>query len=143
MLAGGLLTWQYDRVMESDRLMRAAASALDSLPAFDALRVVGVRASHRGSAVEIVNGAAAISITADWLEGDLTVAIRAVGGAPIELGALANSSDVKGLSLTRLPRSISVDSLARRLVQVLELLEREVPGVLAGADTAADALRGR
>ena len=84
-----------------------------------------------------------ISITADWLEGDLTVAIRAVGGAPIELGALANSSDVKGLSLTRLPRSISVDSLARRLVQVLELLEREVPGVLAGADTAADALRGR
>lgn len=134
---------QYDRLVDSDRLMRASASALEKSTAFDGLRAVLVRTSQRGSAVDFINEAAAISVTADWLEGDLAIAVRPVGGAPIDLAVLADTGAAKGLSLTRLPRDISTDSLARRLVQVLELLDRAVPGVLAGTDGAADALRAK
>jgi hypothetical protein len=129
--------------VDTDRLMRAASSAIETSTAFNGLRVVSVNTSHRGSSIELVNDAAAISVTADWLEGDLTVAIRPVGGALFAFEDLADAADAKGLSLARLPKGISTDSLARRLVQVLELLDLAVPGVLAGTDEAAHALRAR
>lgn len=123
--------------------MRAAFSALQTSTAFNGLRAVSVGTCHRGSSIELVNDAAAISVTADWLEGDLTVAICPVGEAPIDFKDITDAADVKGLSLTRLPKGISTDSLARRLVQVLELLEVAVPGVIAGTDEAAHVLRAR
>lgn len=129
--------------METDRLMRAASSALATSSAFNDLRAASVSTSHRGSSIELVNDAAAIAVTADWLEGDLTVAIRPLGGASIAFEDIADAADAKGLSLARLPKGISTDSLARRLVQVLELLDLAVPGVLAGTEEAAHALRAR
>lgn len=116
-------------------------AALASSPAFESLRTQSLRASNRGSSVDLVNDQVAISVSADWLEGELRIGVRLVGGTPLDFDNVADSSTIKGLSLTRLKGGVSVDSLARRLRQVLELLERAVPGILAGTDSAVAALR--
>jgi hypothetical protein len=131
------------RHLEHDPLMSAAASALASSAAYGNLRASEPRSSDRGSSVDLVNDQVAISITADWLEGELGVSIRCVGGVPVDLADLADTSEVKGLSLSQLKRGISVDMLARRLTQVLDLLERSVPGLLDGTDVAVASLRAR
>lgn len=123
--------------------MSAAVSALESSSAFGNLQTTDLRTSNRGSSVDLVNDQIAISITADWLEGELGISIRHVSGKSVELAELADPSEVKGLSLTRLKRDISVDMLARRVTQALDLLERSVPGLLEGTDAAVAALRAR
>jgi hypothetical protein len=121
--------------------MSATVAALASSPAFEYLHTQSLQSSNRGSSVDLLNDQIAISVTADWLEGELWIGIRIVGGTPLDFDKLADSSSVKGLSLTRLKGGVSVDSLARRLRQVLELLERAIPGILAGTDSAVGALR--
>jgi hypothetical protein len=127
--------------LKSDRLMTAVSAVLESSGAYSGFQVADSRSSNRGSSVEIVTGNIAIFITADWLEGELDVSVRALGDRRMNLDEVVDLSQAKGLSLTRLGKGVTGDMLSRRMTQVLDLLEEQFPGLLHGSDTAEAALR--
>ena len=124
------------RYLETDRLSRAVATAIAASSSCDALRMTDSRSSNRGSSVQVANDRLAISFVMDWLEGELDVALGAVGGTKLDLADVADRSSVKVLSLTRLRKGVTVDMLSRRVGQILELVERTMPGFLLGTESA-------
>ncbi len=59
----------------------------------------------------------------------------------MNLASIVDTSQMKGLSLSRLGKSVTADMLSRRLTQVLDLLEKQLPGLLQGHAAAEAALR--
>jgi hypothetical protein len=129
------------RHLKSDRLMAAVSSVLVASDSYNDLQVADSRSSNRGSSVELFAGNIAISISADWLEGELDVLVRALGDRPLNLGEVVDLSQTKGLSLSRLGKGVTVDMLSRRLTQVLNAIEQQIPGLLHGDDNAEAMLR--
>lgn len=121
--------------------MTAVSSVLVSSDAYSGLQVADSLSSNRGSSVEIIAGSIAISVSADWLEGELNISVRALGDRPRNVAEVVDVSKTKGLSLSRLRKGATVDMLARRLSQVFDLLEQQFPGVLRGSSAAEAALR--
>jgi hypothetical protein len=100
--------------------------------------VVSENDGHRGSRVEIANSCATITVSIDWLEGELDVSVQGAGGKEaVALAELVDFAEVKGLSTRRLPRGVSVGMLERRLAQIGGLLVDQSRDLLCCADDAS------
>jgi len=125
-----------------ERLTQAVERGLlQPLGAFD-FRVAGSSSSNRGSTVDCTNGEVLIHVVADWLEGEVTVTLRSLGGAEVSYEAIVHREDAKALSLTRLPRSPSTGVLVSKLRRLGEALAAQAPDILSGSDEGHRRLAG-
>jgi hypothetical protein len=97
-------------------------------------RPAGSKDGHRGAWVAIANGAVLITVTVDWLEGDLHVCLRSGPGEDAPLASLVDVAKAHGLRLSRLPRGVSAGVLESQLGKVAELLLADAQEVLVGSD---------
>jgi hypothetical protein len=114
---------------DSDKLLRAVRKGL-----VGPLRPLGFRAtgsgSARGETVECTNGSVLITLSADWLEGELDVTVTQPGQPALPLAALVNLRG-KAIHLNRLPRSVSVGTLEATMRKVAAALLEQIPQQLA------------
>jgi hypothetical protein len=89
-------------------------------------------AGDRGESVVLIGDQFSISLSADWLEGELAVDLRAVGGVPVALTSLVDASQVRGLHLQRISRSSTAGQLESTLDKIADLLVSQAADVLAG-----------
>lgn len=85
----------------------------------------------RGESVDVIGDVVSISISADWLEGEIDVELQAVGHAPLPLDSVVDVGLVHGLHLRRISRSVTRDQLVSTLTKVVDALVTQAPGVLA------------
>jgi len=97
------------------------------------LRSLGFRAtgngSHRGETVECTNGSVLITLSADWLEGQLDVTVTQLGGPAVPLAALVKVKG-KAIHLRGIPRSVTVGSLEATMRKIADALLEQVPQLL-------------
>jgi hypothetical protein len=84
----------------------------------------------RGESVECSNGHALIRVSADWLEGELSVSLQRPGKPPIPIADLLDLTGVEGLRMTRLGRGVTVETLAATLKKIALALDEKVPELL-------------
>ena len=84
--------------------------------------------------MDVSNGMVLISVTADWLEGELAVTLRSGVGGEVPLDRLVADARVKGLRLSRLPRGVSAGVLQSQLHKVADLLKTEAHDVLSATE---------
>ena len=94
-------------------------------------RIESRGSSGRGEAVDVIGDVVRISISADWLEGEIDVELQAVGHAALPLDSVVDLGQVHGLHLRRISRSVTRDQLVSTLTKVVDALVAQVPGVLA------------
>ena len=116
---------------EVGRLARATTRAFEPVLALG-FRVVPGPAGGRGESVDVIGDQITISVSADWLEGELSVHLQAFGGVPVPLASLVNPGQVSGLHLRRLSRSITAGQMESTLGKVADLLVTQASDVLAG-----------
>jgi aryl-alcohol dehydrogenase-like predicted oxidoreductase len=85
----------------------------------------------RVESVDVIGEVVRISISADWLEGEIDVELQALGHAAIPLGSVVDLGQVHGLHLRRISRSVTRDELVSTLTKVVDALVAQAPGVLA------------
>ena len=85
---------------------------------------------NRGETVECSNGQTLITVSADWLEGELSVTVQRLGQPPVAVADLVNLDGVKGLRMTRLGRNVSASTIETSLRKVAEALANQAPEVL-------------
>lgn len=116
----------------SDKLLRAVQEGL-----VGPLRPLGFRATGRGSArgetVECTNGSVLITLSADWLEGELKVTVTRPGQPAVPLDALIKLQG-KAIRLNRLPRSVSIGTLESMLRKIAAALLEQSPQLLANVN---------
>jgi hypothetical protein len=114
---------------DSDKLLRAVQAGL-----VGPLRPLGFQAtgsgSSRGETVECTNGSLLITLSADWLEGELNVTVTQPGQPAIPLATLIELQG-KAIHLNRLPRSVSVSSLESTMRKIAASLREQIPQLLA------------
>jgi hypothetical protein len=106
---GKLLRHSRGVVPDSDKLLRAVDRGL-----VEPLRQFGYRAtgmgSLRGEMVELSNGAVMITLSADWLEGELDIRMAQREAKAVPLRELVEVQGL-GIHLSRLPRAVTAASL--------------------------------
>jgi hypothetical protein len=116
-------------VPDSDKLLRAVDRGL-----VEPLRQFGYRAtgtgSIRGETVELSNGAVMITLSADWLEGELDIRVAQRGAKAVPLRDLVEVQGL-GIHLSRLPRAVTAASLEGTMRKIAEALLSQVPEMLA------------
>ena len=114
---------------DNDKLLRAVESGL-----VEPLRQWGYRAtghgSFRGESVECTNGAVMITITADWLEGELDIRLAQRGTKAVPLRDLVTLQGM-GIHLSRLPRDVNATTLEATMSKIAAALLIQVPQLLA------------
>jgi hypothetical protein len=85
----------------------------------------------RGETVECTNGTTLLTVSADWLEGELAVTVRKPGGPSVDIGEVIDLGRVKGLHLSRLGRGVSTERVAEQLKKLAQALMEQAPQVLA------------
>ena len=85
----------------------------------------------RGESVELISDLVRISISADWLEGEMAVDLQTVGHPAVPLGSVVDLEQVHGLHLRRISRSATRDQLVATLTKVADALVSQAPDVLA------------
>lgn len=93
-------------------------------------RLVPGHATHRGESIQILSDVVSISVSADWLEGEIEVALQARDGPAISLESLVDVAQAPGLHLRRLPRGLSRGSLESQLSKIATLLIDQASDVL-------------
>jgi hypothetical protein len=93
--------------------------------------------SERGETVECTNGTTLITVSADWLEGELSLTVRSLGGRPVPVDDLIDLTRIKGLHLTRLSRNVTTDVVAAQLEKIALALSQQVPGTVRAAKLSA------
>jgi hypothetical protein len=113
----------------SDRLLPAVERGL-----VEPLTQYGFVASggggHRGETVECTNGTTLITISADWLEGEMALRVQRSGQPSTAIEDLLDLTQVHGLHLLRLPRNVSVGTLEAQLRKIANALIEQVPELL-------------
>lgn len=86
--------------------------------------VTSTGGNKRGSHIELSNGWVVVDITADWLEGEITITVNHNGKSESinELVVLG-----KGTDLRRLSRGVSRDVVGAQLTKVANALIEQVP----------------
>lgn len=109
-------------------LLRAVEQGLVEPLAQFGFIAAGDGGTHRGESVECSNGSALIMVSADWLEGELSVTVQRPGqpAVPVE-----EFIEAKALHLRRIRRGASVDMIASTLRKVAEALTTQAPEVIA------------
>jgi hypothetical protein len=72
-----------------------------------------------------------ITVSADWLEGELSLTLQRLGQEAMPLGDLLDLDRVKGLHLTRLGRNVSVATVEAQLRKIAQALDEQASAVLA------------
>lgn len=85
----------------------------------------------RGESVDVIGDVVRISISADWLEGEIDVELRALGHSALPLDSVVDLGKVHGLHLRRISRSVTRDQLVSTLTKVVDALVAQAPAVLA------------
>jgi hypothetical protein len=85
----------------------------------------------RGESVDVIGDVVRISISADWLEGEIDIELQALGHAALPLDSVVDLGQVHGLHLQRISRSVTRDQLVSTLTKVVDALVAQAPGVLA------------
>jgi hypothetical protein len=85
---------------------------------------------ERGETVECTNGTTLLTISADWLEGELLVTVRKPGGPSVDIGEVIDVRRIKGLHLSRLGRGVSTEQVAGQLNKLAQALLEQAPHVL-------------
>lgn len=85
---------------------------------------------NRGETVECTNGSTLISVSADWLEGELALTVRSAGRPPTAIGDVIDLTQIKGLHLSRLARNVGIETLEAQLRKLAEALIEQAPQVL-------------
>lgn len=89
-----------------------------------------VASSQRGETVECGNGVALIAVSADWLEGELSVTVQQVGAPAVPVEDLV---EIKALHLTRIGRGTSPNVVEATLRKIAEALTTQVPEAITPA----------
>jgi hypothetical protein len=85
---------------------------------------------NRGETVECRNDQTLITISADWLEGELSVTVQRLGQSPVAVADLVDLDGIKGLRMTRLGRNVSVGTVESSLRKIAEALDEQATEVL-------------
>lgn len=72
-----------------------------------------------------------ISISVDWLEGEIDVELQALGHPAVPLGSVVDLGHVHGLHLRRISRSVTRDELVSTLTKVADALIAQASDVLS------------
>ncbi len=88
----------------------------------------------RGETVECSNGWTLLTVSADWLEGELGVTVRTRAGLLSSLDDLIDLGRISGLRLTRLGRGVSAATVEAQLRKVADALIEQAPNVLIPDD---------
>ena len=120
-----------------DVLAAAASRSLDALIEFG-FRLGSVTGSARGSTVEVLNPCLRLLLSADYLEGELGVAVQVIGGPELSVGEILGPEIAR---MTRISRGASRGILQARLDDVFRALVTECPELLRCEATALDAFR--
>lgn len=114
--------------LENDRLLRAVQRGLVEPLGSLGFRATGV-GSLRGETVECTNNSVLITLSADWLEGEIDVTVTQLGQPGVPLAALIELEG-KAIHLSRLPRSVSVSSLEATMRKIADTLLEQIPQML-------------
>ena len=116
-------------VAVSSRLLRAVERGLvEPLARYGFVAAGG--GGNRGETVECSNGQTLITVSADWLEGELSVTVQRPGESPVAVADLVDLDGVKGLRMTRLGRNVSVSTVESTLGKIAEALDEQASDVL-------------
>jgi hypothetical protein len=118
-------------VSETQGLLRQASSGLDPLTAFG-FTIAGHSGGLRGETLEMSNSHLLLTVSADWLEGEISVSVRAVGGPERTLASIIDLDAVKALHLHRVGRGATTGTVESTLRKVADALVEEANDVLAG-----------
>lgn len=67
----------------------------------------------RGETVNCSNGSTLITVSADWLEGELSVTVQRAGESPVPIEDVLDLGKIKSLHLRRLGRNVSAATVER------------------------------
>lgn len=112
------------------KLLDASLAAFAEWPSRYGFRIVAELDSARGSSVSLVKDCIVVRVVCDWLEGEMSVSLRAVGGLEIPLEEVVDLDESHGLSMVRMKRGISRGMLEARLGQIADLLEKQASELL-------------
>jgi hypothetical protein len=87
----------------------------------------------RGETVECTNGTTLITVSADWLEGELALTVRSAGEAEMSIAEVIDLARVEALHLSRLSRSASTETVAAQLRKIAEALVEQAAELLGRA----------
>jgi hypothetical protein len=112
-------------------LLRQGISGLDPLVPFG-FAVAGHSGGLRGEALEMSNSLVLLTVSADWLEGEIAVSLRGVGGTEHSLDSVIDVGKVKGLHLSRVGKGATVGMVEATLRKIADALVEQAEDVLAG-----------
>ena len=118
------------RSCDMANLLDASRAAFADWPDRYGFRIVADLESARASSVSLVKDCVVVRVACDWLEGEMFVSVRSVGGAEVPLAAVVNLDEAHGLSMIRMKRGISRGMLEARLRQIADLLEKQASELL-------------
>jgi hypothetical protein len=114
----------------SNRLLRAVERGLlEPLRHYD-FAATGGGGGYRGETVECSNGQTLIVVSADWLEGELSLTVQQAGASPVPITDFIDLSRIKGLHLTRLGRNVSTDTVEATLRKIGAALDEQAGSAL-------------
>lgn len=114
----------------TSRLLRAVERGLVE-PLADYGFIATGGGGQRGETVECSNGFLRITVSADWLEGELTVELGKPGQPSRPISEVLDLTRHSAFRLSRLPRDVSVGSLEARLRPIATALESDASDWLA------------
>jgi hypothetical protein len=122
-----------DEAVIQDRGRLADAAALAFRPVVEmGYRIKSSGPDYRADWVDLIGDVVKISITADWLEGEINVELQALGHPAVPLGSVVDLGQARGLHLRRIARSATQGQLVSTLKKVADALVAQAPSVLAG-----------
>jgi hypothetical protein len=117
-------------IQDGGRLAEAASVAFRPVTEMG-YRIASSGPGGRGESVDIIGDFVKISVSADWLEGEIDVELQALGHAAVPLDSVVDLGQVHGLHLRRISRSVTRDQLVSTLTKVVDALLAQAPEVLA------------
>jgi hypothetical protein len=85
---------------------------------------------NRGETVECTNGFTLITVSADWLAGELSMSVQRAGGSPVPIEDVLDLGKIKDLHLRRLGRSVSAAAVETNLRKIAHALDEQAPDLL-------------
>jgi hypothetical protein len=118
-------------VAEPQGLLWRARSGLDALTDFG-FTIAGHAGGRRGETLEMSSSLVLLTVSADWLEGEIRVTVQGVGGPERTLASVIDVDAVKALHLNRVRRGATAGMIETTLRKVAGALVEQAEDVLSG-----------
>ena len=118
-------------VAETQGLLWQARSGLDALTDFG-FTIAGHSGGCRGETLEMSSSLVLLTVSADWLEGEISVTLRGIGGPERTLASVIDLDAVKALHLNRVRRGAAAGLIETTLRKVAGALVEQAEEVLSG-----------